>query len=190
MTDRSDEIARRASNNRFRRERAALVDALRALVGPRVALEPLADADRAAALAAEALAAYRSAEAQEWTIVHSEWRSDALVAMVEFCHAVSAALGARAVWLILPGREPQVVPVSSELVLDNPLGFAALGDYEFMLLDQALPAGLALLRHSHHWGPEQTTYSWEAEAWGAEPWLSVTTRALREQQGDSSWGAD
>lgn len=189
MTDRSDEIARRASNDRFRRAREALVEALRALVGPHAAVEPLTDADRAAALAAEAAAAYRAAQGEGWSIVHREWQSDDRAAVTDLLHVLSAALGARPVWFILPGREPQVVPMSSDLVLDNPLGFAALGDHEFTLLDQVLPAGFTLTRRSYHRGPARTAYAWEVEAWGADPWLSVTTRALREQQGESGSGA-
>jgi peptidoglycan/xylan/chitin deacetylase (PgdA/CDA1 family) len=52
MTDRSEGIARRASDNRFRSHRTALIEALRSLLGPRSVPEPLANADGAAALAA------------------------------------------------------------------------------------------------------------------------------------------
>lgn len=52
MTDRSEDIARRASDSRFRSHRAALIEALCSLPGPRSVPEPLANADGAAALAA------------------------------------------------------------------------------------------------------------------------------------------
>lgn len=154
--------------------------ALRRLLGPRAAPEPLADADRAAALAAEARAGHRAAEEHGWALVRRGWPSDARDAVAALVHAVSAHLGARPVWLVVPGREPQIAPVSSDAVLDNPLGFAALGDSEMVLLDQAVPAGLWLGRHSYHY-PDEVRYAWELEVWGAEPWLSAATRAMREQ---------
>src|SRR5512132_4540221 len=58
MSDPSDDLPLRASDDRFRRGRAELSEALVALLGPRGAPLPLADADRAAALAAEARGAY------------------------------------------------------------------------------------------------------------------------------------
>lgn len=179
MTDRSDDITRRASDNRFRRRRVELVEALGGLLGQRAIAEPLADADRAAALAAEARASHRAAEPHAWALVHRDWRRDDRAGVVELLNAISARLGARATWLILPGWEPQVIPLSSDVLLDNPLGFAALADFEMVLLDQSVPAGLWLLRHSHVRGAE-TTFSWELEVWG-EPWLSAATRAIREQ---------
>ena len=180
MTERSDEIARRGSDGRFRRRRAELVEALRGLLGPRAAAAPIADADRAAAVAAEARASNRAAGQHEWAMVRREWPRDDRVAVVDLLHAASTHMGPRAVWLILPGREPQVVRVSSDAVLDNPLGFAALADFELLLLDGGVPAGLWLLRHSRvH--PTATTYTWELEVWG-EPWLSATTRAIRQQR--------
>jgi hypothetical protein len=97
-------------------------------------------------------------------------------------HRVGAYVGARPAWLVVPGREPQAVALTSDVVLDNPLGFAALADFELVLLDQRVPAGLWLGRHTHVPGPGLTRYSWELEVWGAEPWLSAATRALREQR--------
>ena len=181
MADRPDDIARRASDNRFRRGRADLGEALATLLGARDAPEPVADADRAAALAAEARSAYRAAESQDWSVVRAEWRSDDRVAVTDLLHAIAAAVGPRPVWLVVPGREPQAVPLTADVVLDNPLGFAALGDHEFTLLDHSVPGGLTLTRHARGSGAE-TSYTWEAEAWGTEPWLSAATRALREQR--------
>jgi len=182
----SDDSVRRASDARFRSRRAELTDALRALLGPRAGAEPIADADRAAALAAEARAGHREAGRQEWTVVRREWPRDDRARVVDLLHALGAYVGARAVWLIVPGREPQAVPLPSDAVLDNPAGFAALGDAELILLDASVPAGLWLGRHSHA-GAATTAYSWELEVWGAEPWLSAATRALREH--DQAGGA-
>lgn len=190
MTDRSEDIARRASDNRFRSHRTALIEALRSLLGPRSAPEPLANADGAAALAAEARAAYRAAEAQRWGVVGREWWSDERDAIVDVLHAVRAAIGQRPVWFIIPGREPQVVPLASDVVLDNPLGFMALTDDEFTMFDQAAPAGLTLARHAHFRGGGLTTYSWEMEAWGAEPWLSALGRALGDEQYEQDESGD
>jgi hypothetical protein len=79
----------------------------------------------------------------------------------------------------VPGREPQAAAVTVDAVLDNPLGFAALAeDYELVLSDAALPAGLWLGRHAHA-PPTPPRYTWELEVWGTEPWLSAATRALR-----------
>jgi hypothetical protein len=91
-------------------------------------------------------------------------------------HRAAALLGARACWWIVPGREPQAVPLAADAVLDNPFGFAALAEgAELVLLDRELPAGLWL-------GPptEAGAPGWELEAWGSEPWLSAATRAVRE----------
>lgn len=178
MTDeRSDDLTRRASDGRFRRRRAELAAALQALLGARAAVEPLADADRAAALAAEARAGHRAAEAHAWALVGHVWESDDRAAVATVLHRTAALLGARPSWLIVPGREPQAVALSSDAVLDNPLGFAALADdYELVLLDQQLPAGLWLARRT----PGASHHAWELEVWGTEPWLSAATRALRE----------
>lgn len=181
MSDPSDDLPLRASDDRFRRGRAELSEALVALLGPRGAPLPLADADRAAALAAEARGAYRDAEAYAWAVVRAELRADDRRAIADLLQAVGAAVGGRPVWLVVPGREPQVVPLAADLVLDNPLGFAALGDHEFTLLDQAVPGGLTVTRHAHVLGAAHA-YAWEVEAWGAEPWLSAATRALRERR--------
>jgi hypothetical protein len=188
MSDRSEDIARRASDNRFRRRREALVEALGALLGPRLAPEPLANSDCAATLAAEVRTAYRGAEEQAWGVVRGEWSSDDRGAVVDVLHAFAAALGPRSVWLVIPDREPQVVPLESDVALDNPLGFVALADHELTLFDQPLRAGLTLTRHSHFRGHARMSYSWEVEAWGSEPWLSTLTGALRQVRGEP--GAD
>ena len=180
MNERPDEIARRASDNRFRRGQEALREALAALLGARYTADILDDADRAAAIAAEARTVHRAAEEHDWTLVRHEWPSDDRTSVVAVLHAVSAHVGTRPLWLVIPDREPQVVGLTSDVVLDNPLGFAAIAGFELVLLDRELPAGLWLGRHSYIRPSEATTYMWELEAWGGEPWLSAATRALRE----------
>lgn|GEM_PF-5176856 len=178
MTERSDDLTRRASDDRFRRGREALAAALRALLGAG-APAPLSDADRAAALAAEARAAHRAAADRPWALVRHEWAADDREAVSAVVQAVGALVATRPAWLIVPGREPQAAAVTVDVVLDNPLGFAALAeDYELVLSDAALPAGLWLGRHAHA-PPPPPRYTWELEVWGAEPWLSAATRALR-----------
>jgi hypothetical protein len=117
-------------------------------------------------------------------VVRREWSSDDRGAVVDVLHAVAAALGPRPVWLVIPDREPQVVPLASDVVLDNPIGFVTLADQEFTLFDRSLPAGLTVTRHSHFRGYARLTYSWEVEAWGSEPWLSTLAGALRRMQGE------
>jgi hypothetical protein len=180
MTERSGDIARRASDNRFRRGREALTEALRSLLGPG-APEPVADAGRAAALAGAARAGHRAAAEHAWALVRHEWRTDDRNGVASLVHALGALLGARPAWLVVPGREPQAVAVASDAVLDNPLGFAALAQGgELVLLNGCVPAGLWLGRHTHiHPAPAPVRYTWELEVWGAEPWLSAATRAVR-----------
>jgi hypothetical protein len=161
----------RGSDARFARRRLELAAELRALLGAHEAAEPLADAGRAAAIAADVGAAHREARPHPWALVRHAWPAGERGAVVALLHAVSARVGPRPAWLVVPGREPQVVALGSDLVLDNPLGFAALAGGELVLGDQAVPAGLWL-----HAGGD----GWELEAWGAEPWLSATTRAIRE----------
>ena len=188
MIDRSDDIARRASDNRFRRGREALAVELRRLLGESIPHEPVAEADTAATLAADARAGHRAAEEHEWALVRRTWPTDDRQAVVALVHALDGALGSRPVWLVVPDREPQVVALTSDVVLDNPLGFAALaalaggtlGSVELVLHDREVPAGLWLGRHVHVFGPHDVRYTWELEIWGAEPWLSAATRALRE----------
>jgi hypothetical protein len=181
MAERPDGDPRRASDGRFGRGRAELGAALRALLGAS-APEPLADADRAASVAAEARAAQRDAADHPWAVVRHDWATDDRESVAAVVHAISALVGARPAWLVVPGREPQVVGVASDAVLDNPLGFAALAeDGELMVVDQLLPAGLWLGRHPHPTAAQATT-GWGLEAWGTEPWLSAATRALRERR--------
>ena len=176
--DRSDEIARRASRNRFRQRRAALAGELARLLGPREAAEPVDDSERAAALSAAFVRDHAAAEAHEWARVARWWGADEAGDLADTLHRISRHVGPRAVWLLLREREPQAVGIASDAVLDNPLGFAALTGHELRLLDQDVPAGVWLLRHSYH-SPGDTRYRWELEVWGAEPWLSAATRALR-----------
>lgn len=172
--------ARRASDARFRARRAELSDALAALLGPHDASAPVADADHAAALAAEARAAYRAAEQEGWALVRHEWPREAVGAVVALLHAVNERVEARPVWLVVPGREPQAISLPSDAVLDNPMGFAALADFELVLLDHGVPGGITLTGHAHVLG--SATDAWELEAWGAEPWLSAVTRAVRDER--------
>jgi hypothetical protein len=51
---------------------------------------------------------------------------------------------------------------------------------ELVVADREVPAGLWLGRHIDAVGPEGVRHSWELEVWGAEPWLSAATRAVRE----------
>jgi hypothetical protein len=166
----------RASDRRFHHRRAELVEALRALLGARAAPAPLDDAARAAALAAEVTREHRAARQNSWAVVRHEWAAHARAAVAALLQDVSERVGARPVWLVVPGREPQAVPASSDAVLDNPLGFAALAGGELVLLDRELPAGLWLA------GPAAGGDAWRLEVWGSEPWLSAATRAVREQR--------
>ena len=190
MSDRPDDLARRAGDVRFRRGREALALELRRLLGTRRAAEPVADADGAAALAAEARAAHRAAEEAGWALVRHEWPADDREGLTAVVHAVGERVGSRPVWLVVPDREPQAVALTADAVLDNPLGFAslaarvggALRGVELVLADRELPAGLWLGRHVHVAGPEDVRHTWELEVWGAEPWLSAATRAVRERR--------
>jgi hypothetical protein len=178
MADRSDDEPLRASDARFRRRRDELRDGLVALLGSHARLDPIADANRAAALAAEAVDAQRAASRESWAVVRQAWTGDARDALVTVLHLVSERIGDRAVWLVIPGREPQAVPLTIDVVLDNPLGFAALAGDELVVLDQQVPAGLTLTHVRHVSGA--AAERWDLEVWGAEPWLSAATRALRE----------
>jgi hypothetical protein len=171
-----EENPRRAGDARFRRRHAEVAGALRALLGPHELVTPLDDADRAAALAADVVVGHREARGHAWAIVRHAWTGPgSRGALVALLHAISALAGPRASWLIVPDREPQAVPIGSDAVLDNPLGFTALAGGELVLVDQSVPAGLWLLA-------DGDTDSWTLEVWGAEPWLSAATRALREQR--------
>ncbi|HKG93040.1 MAG TPA: hypothetical protein VKA84_14145 [Gemmatimonadaceae bacterium] len=167
-----------AAEQRFRTRRVEFAGALRQLLGARAAPEPLADRASAAALAAELAATLEAAEQHDWGVVSREWSAADAEAMAEVMHRLSGNLGARAVWLLTADPEPQGAPLGSDAALDNPLGFAAAGGHELRLLDRELPAGLWLVRHSHHYGPSTIRYRWALEVWG-EPWLSAATRALR-----------
>jgi len=182
MTDRSDEIARRAQGNRHRVQSAELIEGIRALIGnsakPHILDDPVAAAD----IKARAFRGYNVAVGAESGLVRKEWSSDASELIVDLLHAVSAEIGSRPVWWVLSRQEPQAVVVRSDQLLDNPLGFAALDEYSLNILDQDVAGGLLLTRHSHHRGPQDLSYTWELEAWGAEPWLSATARAIEQGQ--------
>ena len=171
-----DEIRARLAAERFRQRRDVAHEEIARLVGPRPAVALLEDAARAAALQAEFLASHRAAEGQEWACVAQEWPAADVVALTDTVHRLARNLRSRAVWLLLAGQDPQAAIVDSDLVLDNPLGFAALAGHEVRLLDREVPAGLWLTRHED--GPTDAARTWALEVWG-EPWLSATTRALR-----------
>ena len=180
MPDRPDDNPRRASDERFARQHVELTAALRGLLGTRAAAVPLVDADRAAALATDARATHRQGAAHDWSVVRHRWPAGDRARVAAVLHALSALLGPRTVWLIVPGREPQAVALSSDDILDNPFGFATLGgEPELVLLDQQLPSGLWL---GAQVAPAED--GWELEVWGTEPWLSAATRALRESPAD------
>jgi hypothetical protein len=131
----------------------------------------------AASIAEEFLASVRATDALG-TVVSQRWPQRDIQEIVDTLHRVSRNLGSRPVWLIVSLSEPHAIAMASDIALDNPLGFAGLGDHELQLLDRELPAGLWLIRPS---GPDGSTiveYTWELSAWG-EPWGSATTRALR-----------
>ena len=174
----SEEDPRRASDARFRARRAELTDGLRTLLGPRDGAMPLDDADRAVAVAVEAGAAHREARDQGWAVVGAAWPAEGRARVVSLLHAVSALVGPREVWLVMPGREPQAVALSADVVLDNPLGFASLAGGELTLLDRDVPGGLWLAGPAA--GAHGVADEWQLEVWGAEPWLSAATRAVRE----------
>jgi hypothetical protein len=176
--DRSDEIARRAAAARFRRGRASMASDLTRLLGPRAGAALLEDRERAVALNADFLRTHTEAAKHDWARISQWWDASEAGDLANALHRLARNAGARPVWLIVLGREPQAAVTDSDSVLDNPLGFAALGDYELRLLDCEVPAGLWLVRHSYHAGAG-VAYRWEFEVWGAEPWLSAATRALR-----------
>lgn len=176
----SDDDPRRASDARFRERRAEVTEGLHRLLGRHTDVAPVADADAAAAIAAEALAAHREARDQGWAVVSAAWPAQARGAVVSLLHVVRSLVGARLAWLVLPGREPQAVPVDAEAMLDNPLGFVSLAGGELMVLDREVPGGLWLAGPAA--GAHGVANEWQLEVWGAEPWLSAATRALRETQ--------
>jgi hypothetical protein len=177
----STDDPRRASDARFRARRAELADGLRTLLGPHDDAAPLDDADRAVAIAVEAAAAHREARDQGWAVVGAAWPAERRSDVVSLLHAVSALVGPREVWLVMPGREPQAVALGAEVVLDNPLGFASLAGGELTLLDREVPGGLWLAGPAA--GAHGVPDEWQLEVWGAEPWLSAATRAVREGRG-------
>ena len=180
MTSRQDETARRAAAERFRLRRAEVAEGLVALLGRREGAVPLDDAAAAAGVESELLASHAEAEPHDWALVRREWPPSDVEALAETLHRLARNLGARAVWLVVPGMAPQAVPLASDAVLDNPFGFAALAERsgpDLRLLDCEVAAGLWLVRRSQHMGTVDVR-TWELDVWG-EPWLSAATRALR-----------
>jgi hypothetical protein len=128
-------------------------------------------------LSAEFRASHDAAGPDEWALVRRAWPIGETTEPVAAVQRLARNLGARRVWAIGLADPAQAVAVESDLVLDNPLGFAAATDHDLALLDAEVPAGLWLARHAHHF-PGDARFSWELEVWG-EPWLSAATRAFR-----------
>ena len=177
MTEQNAELHQRQRADRFRHEQAGLAAALEGLLGKASGTLEFVTLDRADALAAEYQLSHRSAADLSAT-VEASWPQDEIERAVNFIHALIEHVGARPAWLIVKLTEPQAVPLTSEVVLDNPLGFASLADTELRLLDQELPAGVWFVRHAHQYGPLLADYTWELIVWG-EPWASAATRVLR-----------
>lgn len=177
MTEQNAELIQRIRANRFRHEQSGLAASLEGLLGTASGALEFVTLDRADALAAEYQLSQRSAADLNAT-VETTWPQDEIEPAVNFIHALIEHIGARPAWLIVQLTEPQAIALTSEVVLDNPLGFATLGDNEVRLLDRELPAGLAFIRHSHQQESMLTEYTWDLTMWG-EPWASAATRALR-----------
>lgn len=178
MRNPEPDLAAHFRDDRFRREEEALADALGGLLGREARTLSFAERSRADGLAAEFLASRGAHEERGGGVAEEVWGQAQIQLSVDAIHRVSRNLGSRPVWLIVCLSDPHAVTLQSEVVLDNPLGFAALGDRELRVLDYELPAGLWLRRHVQAGAPEASRYSWELTAWG-EPWGSATTRALR-----------
>jgi hypothetical protein len=177
MTEQNAESIQRLRANRLRHEQSGLAASLEGLLGTASGALEFVTLDRADALAAEYQLSQQSAAELDAT-VEATWPQDEIERAVNFIHALIEQVGARPAWLIIQLTEPQAIALTSEVVLDNPLGFATLADNEVRLLDRELPAGLSFIRHSHDHGPMLTEYIWELTTWG-EPWASAATRALR-----------
>jgi len=179
-SDRSEELSRRAAATRFRLAHQALTDGLSRLLGASAGTA-ISDRERAASIAAEFWAGLHAAEPNDWAFVAREWSDGERDRISDVLHRLNAYLGPRSVWLSSGAREPQALALTSDLVLDNPFGFAALADSEVRLLDQETGAGMWLGRHTHT-GLSATRFTWELNVWG-EPWLSAATRTFREAAG-------
>ena len=175
--ERSNELTARLAANRFRLDRADFADGLARLLG-RASPEPLADAARAAALSDDFRAAHDAAMPHDWALVTHAWGATEEAALTDALHRLARNLGARPSWLFAQAGAPQAAALTSDAALDNPLGFAAAAGHQLALLDRELPAGLWLVRHSHHYGAADVRFTWELEVFG-EPWLSAATQALR-----------
>lgn len=177
MTEQNAELHQRLRAERFRHEQSGLAAALEALLGRASGTLEFVPLDQADALAAEYQLSHRSA-ADLNAAVEATWPQDEIERAVNCIHALIESVGSRPAWLIVQLTEPQALSLATEVVLDNPLGFASLADTELRLLDLEVPAGLWFVRHSHQYGPLLTDYTWELIVWG-EPWASAATRALR-----------
>ena len=177
---RKGELEDRITAQRLRSRNAEFVAGLKGLLGSRPSTVRTANAAEATRLAKEFKAGYESAEPHDWALIKFAWKGADSRDLVEWLHRLSNHLGNRDVWLLDVAEAAQAASIGSEQVLDNPLGFASILDQQVALLDQQVPAGFWLVRHSYHVG-ESTTYEWELEVWG-EPWLSAMTHALRQRQ--------
>jgi hypothetical protein len=177
MTEQNAESIQQHRARRFRQEQSGLAAALEGLLGTASGALEFVTLERADALAAEYQLSHRSAADVNAT-VEAAWPQDEIERAVNYIHALIGHVGGRPAWLIVQLSEPQAVALTSESVLDNPLGFATLADNQVCLLDRELPAGLCFKRHTHDHESLLTDYTWELTVWG-EPWASAATRALR-----------
>src|SRR5689334_1839065 len=159
----SESFAHRLAAQRFRNRRREFALALAGLLGEG-APAPLGDPDRAAALSAEYRASYDVAAPSEWALVRREWPAIEVTELVDAVHRLARNVGRRPVWVLCLGEDAQAAASDSDVVLDNPLGFAAVTGHQLALLDVEVPAGVSLARHSHHVGP-RVSFRWELEVW-------------------------
>lgn len=178
MSEPAADLTARARADAFRHEQAGLAAALRGLLGQAADSLTFLDLEGAGALSAELLASHRAADEYGGSVVERTWPEAEIQLAVDAIHRVARNVGPRPVWFVVPLTAPQCVAVPNDVILDNPLGFAALADRELRLMDQELPAGLWLRRHTRDDATGHADYTWELSVWG-EPWASAATRALR-----------
>lgn len=180
--DRGERIERLARANRFRRGRDELIGQLAGLRGLPAVPEPVTD-HQAAATRAETFWAARRAALRRGAAFTACWPEEDVEVLLADLRVFSARLGGRDVWLLVPDREPQCVPVESTLVLHDPLGFGELGGPfasckpELRLLDRVGHGGLYLWRGMEFFGHGDPRDTWAVEVWG-EPWRAAALRAL------------
>jgi hypothetical protein len=173
--NRQEELQRRVEAQRFRNRRRALSEALAELIGGD-APEPLGDPEEVDRLCAAIHASYGVAQESD-AIVRRSWRAEEADDLRAAFERLARGLGRRPVWVLDLGWVPQAFASDSDTVLAAPLGFADASGYHLAILDAVAPAGLSLARHSHHYGPRVTRFTWELECWG-EPWGPAMEEAL------------